>query len=372
MSTLEKLHIGIVGACARGQAFLRGLAGRDDIACVAAVCDTDAEGLARVQAEVGAPHAYTDFDAMLGAGGLDAVVVATPMQLHAAQSIAALDAGLHVLSEVTAAVHVDECRQLVAAAGRARGVYMMAENCNYMVPNLVVRGLVEAGLFGTTYFGEGEYLHELKELNERTPWRRRWQTGVDGITYGTHSMGPLLSWLPGERVTSVCCAGSGHHYRDPRGDAYHQDSHVMLGRLSSGGLVKVRVDMLSERPSVTTTFQLQGTEGCYESSRVPGERHRVWLRDRSPDARTWLHLDDLVDEFLPERWRDTLDADGGHGGSDVRVIRAFVDACTGVAPVEIGVHEAMDQTLPGLLSQESMRTDGAWVPVPDSRAWSAA
>ena len=32
----------------------------------------------------------------------------------------------------------------------------------------------------------------------------------------------------------------------------------MLGRLSGGGLVKLRVDMISDRPSVTTTYQLQG------------------------------------------------------------------------------------------------------------------
>ena len=60
------------------------------------------------------------------------------MHLHAGQSAAALEAGLHVLSEVTAAVDLEQCRRLVRAAQRSSGLYMMAENCNYTVPNLVV------------------------------------------------------------------------------------------------------------------------------------------------------------------------------------------------------------------------------------------
>ena len=202
-------------------------------------------------------------------------------------------------------------------------------------------------------------------------WRRRWQMGVEGITYGTHSLGPILSWMAGDRVTSVCCAGSGHHYRDPRGDNYHQDTHVMLGKMASGGLVKIRCDLVSERPAATGNCQLQGTEGCFESARSRDGRNRVWLRERCPDSRTWLDLADLQDEFLPERWADDLERarSAGHGGSDYFVARAFVEAALGKRPPEIDLHAAMDMTLPGLLSQESMRRGGAWVAVPDSREW---
>ena len=158
---------------------------------------------------------------------------------------------------------------------------MMAENYTYMQPNVIVRELVRRGLFGKAYFAEGEYLHELKELNEITVWRRKWQTGVNGITYGTHSLGPILQWMPGDRVTAVCCAGSGRHYRDPRGVAYGNEAAcVMLCRMASGALVKIRVDMLSNRPHAMANYQLQGTDGCYESARAPGEKDRIWLRAR--------------------------------------------------------------------------------------------
>jgi len=40
---------------------------------------------------------------------------------------------------------------------------------------MIVQEMVRRGEFGTPYYAEGEYLHELKGLNEVTRWRRRWQ-----------------------------------------------------------------------------------------------------------------------------------------------------------------------------------------------------
>ena len=135
---------------------------------------------------------------------------------------------------------------------------MMAENYTYSRPNQVVKEMVRRGEFGKTYYAEGEYLHEVKGLNERTPWRRTWHTGVDGVTYGTHSLGPILQWMPGDRVERVCAAGSGRHHADPRGDVYeNQATCLMLCQMRSGGLVKVRLDMLSDRPHSLTNYQLQ-------------------------------------------------------------------------------------------------------------------
>ena len=52
---------------------------------------------------------------------------------------------------------------------------MMAENYTYMQQNVMVREMVRKGLFGKSYYAEGEYIHELKGLNESTVWRRKWQ-----------------------------------------------------------------------------------------------------------------------------------------------------------------------------------------------------
>ena len=365
------IQLGIVGACGRGGSFKSACAALKQFD-IRAVCDINRDKLPAAAATLGARESFTDFEAMLDRGGVDAVVIGTPMPFHVPQAIAALSRGIHVLSEVPAGVTIEECRRLVEACRASKAIYMMAENYTYMRPNVIVRSLIEKGFLGTPYYAEGEYVHELKELNEITTWRRKWQTGINGITYGTHSLGPILQWMRGDRVESVCCAGSGHHYRDPRGAHYeNEESCVMLGKMRSGGLVKIRVDMLSDRPHNMTNYQVQGTDGCYESARAAGEKNRIWLRGRSPDPNTWTDLDTLADEFLPDYWKTGMEEarKSGHGGGDYFEMLDFLDAIAGRRPCPIGIHEAMDMTLPGLVSQQSIFEAGRWLPVPDSRTW---
>jgi predicted dehydrogenase len=336
------------------------------------VCDVRRDQLDAAAERLGASEKYADYGEMLDRSKLDAVVIGSPMQFHAPQAVQALDRGIHVLSEVTAGVSVEECRTLVLARKRSKAVYMMAENYTYMKPNVLVKEIVRRGLFGEVYYAEGEYLHELKELNEVTKWRRRWQTGIDGITYGTHSLGPILQWMAGDRVVRVSCEGSGHHYRDPRGDLYeNQDTCVMLAKTARGGLIKIRVDMLSDRPHSMTNYSLQGSRGCYESARGRGERGKIWLADLCPDRNAWMDLSALEADYMPEIWRNPPEEAlrAGHGGGDFFEVFDFVNAILGKAPCPIGIHEAMDMTLPGLVSQASIARGGEWLEVPDSRTW---
>lgn len=363
-----KIRVGMVGVH-RSASFTSAFAHHPH-SRIAAFCDIIFERAEEAAREYGA-KAFTKYEDMLDSGEVDAVLVATPMQFHAPQAIAALNRNIHVLSEVTAAVSVEEARKLVDAANHSRAVYMMAENCNYMRQNALIENMVKAGVFGDVYFAEGEYLHELKQLNEDTPWRRKWQTGINGCTYPTHSLGPILQWLEPQRVESVMCVGSGNHYRDPRGDFYEQeDTVLMLCRLSKGGLAKIRIDMLSERPHATINYALQGTLGAYESARSSGDNNRVYIK-KAEQPVVWERLEKYEDDFLPDYWKNASQEaiEAGHGGGDYFEVDEFIRAVLGEKANPIDVHRAMDMTLPGLISQESIRMGGIWLDVPDSRKW---
>ena len=370
MDTPNPLKIGIVGAVGRGASF-RAAFSAHPATQIHAVCDIQEARLNEAAQQMGAEEAYINYEEMLDRSDVDAVVIGTPMQFHAQQTVMALERDIHVLCEVTAGVSLEECQAVVAAANRSHAVYMMAENYAYIKSNILVRELVQQGLFGELYYAEGEYLHELKALNEATPWRRRWQTGIDGITYPTHSLGPVLQWME-DRVVRIACEGSGHHYRDPRGNLYeNQDSVVMLGKTAKDGLVKIRVDMLSNRPHAMTNYQLQGTHGCYESARSDLEANKIWLDAVCPDPHTWISLEELEADYLPEMWRNPPEAarKAGHGGGDYFEVLDFINSIVHGTPCPIGVHEAMDMTLPGLISEASISNNGAWLDVPDSRLW---
>ena len=66
--------------------------------------------------EFGAKRWYAEWPDLPSDGEIDAVYIATPVHLHAAQAIAAAEAGKHVLCEKPMAMDVQECDRMIAAA----------------------------------------------------------------------------------------------------------------------------------------------------------------------------------------------------------------------------------------------------------------
>jgi predicted dehydrogenase len=369
-----RLRVGIVGR--RGVAFAGGFHALPQAELVA-LCDIDAERLAQDADKHGIPRRFTRLADMLD--HVDAVVIATPMHLHAPQAILALEAGKHVLSEVTACVSLDECWRLADAVQSSGKTYMLSENYCYMRDNVLVRELARKGMFGDVYYGEGEYLHDVKYLHHNPDgspmWRYYWQVGQNGSTYPTHSLGPVMQWFTAvnldERIDTVICVGTGRH-TDP--EHPHDDTNILLCRLRSGRLIRVRVDMMSNRPHHMTYYSLQGTAGVYEGVRTGGGRGHVWFgKNPAPgptanEHRSWRPLSDF-DELLPDHWKnpppEALKA--GHGGGDYFVVRDFVEAALSGAPPPIDVYAGLEWTAAGLCSQISIANGGVPIKVPDFR-----
>ena len=84
-----------------------------------------------------------------------------------------------------------------------------------------------------------------------------------------------------------------------------------------------------------------------------------------------MDLEHLAEDHLPDYWREAWSCAkaAGHGGADYFVARCFAEVVRDRMPNPLDVDAAMDMTLPGLVSQESIRQGGAWLPVPDSREW---
>jgi predicted dehydrogenase len=110
--------LGIVGAGLVAQvAHLPELALLADRFDVVAVAEPDAGSRALVARRNGIRRAHAGWEDLLEAGGLDAVLVCSPTASHAAVTLAALDAGLHVLVEKPLCLDPADADRVVAAAG---------------------------------------------------------------------------------------------------------------------------------------------------------------------------------------------------------------------------------------------------------------
>ena len=362
----NKLKVGIVGA-PRGQSFIRSFQAIEETDVIA-ICDLNIDVVEGVASQFNIDQKYTEFEKMVQSD-LDIVVVSTPMPLHAPQSTLALQEGKHVISEVPAATDLQQCWELAKSVENSKKKYMMAENYVYTKPNILIRELAMQGLFGDIYFGEGQYIHELKSLNEITKWRRKWQTGRNGCTYSTHSLGPVLQWFE-DRVCTVSCFGSGHHYEDSEGKQYeNEDTISMICKTTRGGLVEIRVDMLSDRPALGQYYSLQGTKGCYEAARGLGDQPKIWLAEHS-DQIAWQSLSDFEEQYMPEIWRNpSMEAlQAGLGGGDYLEVREFVDSIINNTKSPIDIYASLDMTVPGLVSEVSINRESIPVEVPDFRS----
>jgi predicted dehydrogenase len=362
------IKVGIVGA--RGLSTIKGF--KEFGGCdVKALCDLDENILNSQAKEFNIPKTYRVFEDMLDSD-IDAVVIATPMQCHVPQALAALEAGKHVMSEVTAGVTMDELWWLTEAVGKYKKVYMMAENYCYMQGPLLVKSMVEKGLFGEIYYGEGEYLHDVKDLTRynygihnsgKLSWRYYWQLGKRGTFYPTHSIGPVMKWFEGDHIKTVSCFGTGWHTSD---EFRQDDTTVTLCQLESGKLVRIRLDCISERPHNLTYYSLQGTKGCYEAARGMGDVDKIWLKGEGNDVdRVWKPLANYM-QYMPERYKSSIES-VGHGGGDLFVVQDFIDAIVNGGKPAVDVYEACEWTAVGLLSEISVMNGGRAVEMPRFR-----
>ena len=136
------IRVGIAGVGAAGRAFIPAFAAHREFELVAI-----ADPSAAVRAEMKV-QAYEDFDAMLAHAAVDLVCIATPTEQHAAQAIAALEAGKHVLLEKPMATSVADAQRINEAARRARKVLLVGHSHSYDAPIARMRELVEAGELG--------------------------------------------------------------------------------------------------------------------------------------------------------------------------------------------------------------------------------
>lgn len=265
------------GGLKRSQAYIN-----DPRVEVTAVCDVSTSALERAADFLRLPEKqlFTDYGDFLSAD-IDVVVIGSPIPFHAEQAAMAMDAGHHVLSEVTAADTIEGCTAIVEAADRTGRTYMLAENYIWFDYVQKWRQWIERGDLGRIYYGEGEYVHGIPDLLvDPETGEKQWRYNRPPITYCTHCTGPLL-YLMDDRVVRGTAIG-GSHWSYPDGGVGHVDMQVALFETAKGAMVKFIGSQVVAREPYLVHYCLYGTEGVVENGRT-GHQKTTGLLYRRDD-----------------------------------------------------------------------------------------
>jgi len=162
-----------------------------------AVCGSNRERTEAVARKYGVDLWFTDVEAMLDTPDIQAVYVASPVDLHKPHVLAAARRGMHVLCEKPLALNVQECREIVEAC-REHGVKLMvAFMMRFHALHQMLLKMVREGDLGQLIFGRaqlGFWYPEAPGL-----WRQEFRRSGGGaiMDVGTHCL-DLLRMLMGE------------------------------------------------------------------------------------------------------------------------------------------------------------------------------
>ncbi len=148
-----------------------------ELATVHALSDPSEPSRQAVAERHGVPpgRQHADLREMLSAGGLDAVVVATPHSMHCAQAVEALKAGVAVVSEKPMAVSVEEADAMIEAAERGKAPYAVCHNL--LFSPAMREAFLQVSNFGGRGLGRSQSIFLKPPVLSENDWRATRKAG---------------------------------------------------------------------------------------------------------------------------------------------------------------------------------------------------
>ena len=207
---------------------------------VAALADPVKERVEELATKYGAKP-YTDYKEMLKDPGIDAIVVAGPNSLHAAQTIESLDAGKHVLVEKPMATTREDARAMIDAAKKNGKYLMIGLNQRLMPPHMKAKKILQSGVLGDVLAFRTAFKHPGPEgwsVDAGKSWFFKKGQAFMGVTgdLGVHKA-DLLRWLLGQEFAEVSGFISTLDKRDNEGKLIDLDDNALLTLKTNRGVI---------------------------------------------------------------------------------------------------------------------------------------
>jgi predicted dehydrogenase len=154
---MKKLRIGIIGAGWPGQQHARAIQVAKG-ALLLAVAEPNKQRMAEFTKTYSPKKVYRDYGTLLGDPQVDAVVICLPNFLHFPATLAALEAGKHVLCEKPPTLNGAEMKVLQEEAEKRNLTYFFSRQFRFTPAMRTARELIAAGRLGTIYHARATFV----------------------------------------------------------------------------------------------------------------------------------------------------------------------------------------------------------------------
>jgi len=308
------------------------------------------------------------FEELLEIEEIDAIILTSPPQFHADQTVTALESNLHVFSEVPMAISEKDINRIIDAEDTSGKIYQLGENFCFYPEVLFAGQLISTGKIGEPVYAESEYLHDVtyrwrdKGFGDvNTPRVDSWYQLFDPMMYA-HSIGPAQVTLGGIKnpmpfieVTSFANDVGG--YKEDPICKPAKAFQVALFRTETTAIAKCANAYIFAREPTRISIQVVGQTGTYECYQVdkPG---RLFIADGHKINK--IHhrrglvrkIDgDFINNLIPQ-------VEGLDSGSYVRILDDWLNAIKIGEKPSLHAKVAANFCLSGIQASRSARDGG--------------
>jgi len=264
--------------------------------------------------EFGAPKWFASFEALIADEEVQAVYLATPVYLHAAQTIKAAEAGKHVLCEKPMGLSAAECDRMIEAC-RANGVRLSVAYYRRFYPVINrVKEIIAAGEIGVITLAQ---VNAFEFFDPPTDHPRRWllekskSGGGPMMDFGCHRL-EVLTNLFGEPAALKALVSNAVFGREV------EDTALALLQFENGTCANLSVTHAAREPQ--DTLDIFGTNGSIHIPVLNGAELKI---KTAGEERTELHHpaanfhQPLIEDFTQAVLNDREPAVTGETGRQI-------------------------------------------------------
>ncbi|WP_339926374.1 Gfo/Idh/MocA family oxidoreductase [uncultured Cyclobacterium sp.] len=300
----SKIKIGLIGCGVRGTYLLKIVQEQINNAEVVACCDILESNLQRAMGLLSSEaEGHKDYKAILNSSEIEAVIIATPLHLHFAMAMEAIDAGKHIYCEKTMCYNIPQSLELYHKVKSSPNTFQVGyqQRSNLLLHK--IKDLIKNGWCGEithidcAWNRNGDWRRRVKdpELDKLINWRM-YKEFSGGLTTElcSHQI-DMVNYLIEAHPEKVTGFGGIDYYKDGR-ETF--DNVNIIFEYPKG--LKAKFSALTTNSHEGFYVKLYGTKATIEVTRKNGQEAFIFP-ERPPDTSMNMHVDGVTGATM-EAW----------------------------------------------------------------------